>query len=91
MFGIFPYAGLDLLIAESIKLQLENNVGWATNNDGNLHGILPFLIGGSSSMVAGSMVYPVNLIRTKVCYTNLLIIGGFLKTVNRTVYIFNRI
>ena len=71
VFGIFPYAGLDLLIAESIKFQLENNVGWATNNDGNLHGILPFLIGGTSSMVAGPMAYPVNLIRTKASFSDI--------------------
>jgi solute carrier family 25 phosphate transporter 23/24/25/41 len=66
VFGIFPYAGLDLLFAETMRHYMQQNQAWAVNKDGNLHTIFPFLIGGTSSMCAGSLVYPVNLIRTKV-------------------------
>ena len=66
VFGIFPYAGLELLFAETARGYLLSDHRWATNSDGNLYWFLPPVIGGSSSFVAGSLVYPVNLIRTKV-------------------------
>ncbi|CAG5105287.1 Oidioi.mRNA.OKI2018_I69.chr1.g1993.t1.cds [Oikopleura dioica] len=66
VFGIFPYAGLELLFAETAKGYLMSNHKWANNSDGHLYWFLPPLIGGSSSFVAGTLVYPVNLIRTKM-------------------------
>jgi len=66
VFGIFPYAGLELLFAETARGYLLSDHRWAINADGNLYWFLPPVIGGSSSFVAGSLVYPVNLIRTKM-------------------------
>ena len=44
---------------------MQNNSAWAVNKDGNLYWFVPPVIGGLSSMFAGSIVYPVNVIRTK--------------------------
>lgn len=66
VFGIFPYAGFDLLFAETARMYMQRNSSWAVTKEGNLHGFIPFVIGGTSSMCAGSIVYPVNLIRTKM-------------------------
>ena len=34
--------------------------------DGNLRPLIPFAIGGASSLTAGFIVYPINLIKTKM-------------------------
>lgn len=66
VFGIFPYAGLELLFAETARGYLLTHQEWAKNEHGNLYWFLPPVVGGSSSFVAGTMVYPVNLLRTKM-------------------------
>jgi len=66
VIGIFPYAGLDLFFAETARKYIQNTQSWAVNSDGNLRPLIPFAIGGASSATAGFIVYPINLIKTKM-------------------------
>ena len=66
MAGIFPYAGFDLFFAETARLKMQKTQKWLLDNDGNLHPLVPFAIGAGSSGTAGFIVYPFNLIRTKM-------------------------
>merc|ERR1711935_494226 len=61
--GILPYAGLDLLFAEKIKME-HKRIG--VSEDGTLRWYVPFIIGGTSSATAGTICYPFNLIKTKM-------------------------